>query len=119
MPNESDARFQRALAELRRQNSAPGPTSKLDASTRKRVSAGVLRYHAQRVAADPDASPVAKARYEKGWSLRKTAEHAGTCLNAVWQAEHYPARARWRTRVAISRALSVPTKELFPENARP
>jgi hypothetical protein len=119
MPNESDERFQRALAELRRQNSAPGPTSKLDASTRKRVSAGVLRHHAQRVAADPDASPVTRARYARGWSLRKLAENSGLCLNACWAAEHRPDKAQWRTRVSISRALSVATKELFPENARP
>jgi lambda repressor-like predicted transcriptional regulator len=119
MPNESDERFQRALAELRRQNAAPGPTSKLDASTRRRVSAGVLRYHAQRIAADPDASPVAKARYARGWSLRKLAQHAGLCLNSCWAAEHAPERSLWRTRIAISRALSVPTKELFPQNARP
>jgi lambda repressor-like predicted transcriptional regulator len=120
MPNESDERFQRALAELRRQNAAPGPPSKLDASTRKRVSAGVLRYHAQRIAADPDASPVKRARYEKGWSLRKLAEHAGLCLNACWAAETTPEKSTRRTRVSISRALGSPTKALFPPNhARP
>jgi hypothetical protein len=119
MPNESDERFQRALAELRRQNARRGPTSKLDASTRKRVSAGVLRHHAQRVAADPDASPVTRARYARGWSLRKLAENSGLCLNACWAAEHRPDKARWHTRVAISRALSVATKELFPKNAAP
>jgi lambda repressor-like predicted transcriptional regulator len=118
MPNESDERFQRALAELRRQNARPGPTSKLDAATRKRVSAGVLRFHAQRVAADPDASPVARARYARGWSLRTLAQRAGLCLNAVHAAERRPERSLWRTRVSISRALGVPTKELF-ENARP
>ncbi len=119
MPNESDERFQRALAELRRQNSAPGPTSKLDASTRKRVSAGVLRYHAQRIAADANASPVALARYQRGWSLRKLAQNAGLCLNTIHNAERRPERSLWRTRIAISRALSVPTRELFPQNARP
>ena len=112
MSTEADERFQAALSALRRQNARPGPTSKLDASTRKRVSAGVLRYHAQRLS--PDASPVTRARYQKGWSLRKLSEHSGLCLNACWAAEHRPDRATWRTKVSISRALGVPTRVLFP-----
>ncbi len=119
MPTEADERFQAALAALRAQNAAPGPPSRTDASTRKRVSAGVLRYHAQRVAGDPDASAVTRARYQKGWSLRKLAEHSGLCLNACWAAEHFPEKCTWRTRVSISRALGTPTKSLFPDNAQP
>lgn len=119
MSTEADERFQAALAALRAQNAAPGPPSRTDASTRKRVSAGVLRYHAQRAAADPGASAVTRARYAKGWSLRKLAEHSGLCLNACWSAEHFPEKSTWRSRVSISRALGAPTRDLFADHAKP
>jgi len=119
MSTEADDRFYAALAALRAQNARPGPTSQTDPSTRKRISAGVLRHHAQRVALSPDASPVTRARYQKGWSLRKLSEHSGLCLNACWASEHAPEKSTWRTKVALSRALEVPTRVLFPGYDKP
>ena len=91
----------------------------LDAAARRRVSEGVIRWNAQKAAADPDTSPLRRARYERGWSLKKTGQHAGVALNSVWSAEMCPERASWRTKVAISRALGTPTRVLFPGHAKP
>jgi len=112
---ELDARVEAALAQLREQNAKAGPPSRyLSDAARRAVSEGLVKYHGRRVAADPGASPVALARYARGWSLRTTAERAGLVLNSVHNAERRPERTSWRVKVALSHALEVPTKALFP-----
>ena len=116
---EIDRRADRALAELRERHATGPPSRQLPAATRKRVSAGLVAHHARRTAADPNASPLERERYRRGWSLATTAAHAGLALNSVFNAEHYPEKATWRTRVSIARALGVPTATLFPDHASP
>lgn len=69
-PVELDRRVDAALAELRNRNATPGPSRRLSASARKRLSEGVVAHHARCAAADPNASPLRRARYARGWSLR-------------------------------------------------
>ena len=114
---EIERRTQAALAALRRQNATKGPTSRyMSDEARRAVSEGLIKYHSRRVAADPGASPLKRARYEKGWSLRRTAAHAGLVLNSVHNAEIRPERTSWRVKIALSHALGVPTKRLFPSD---
>ncbi len=118
---ELDRRVEAALAALREQNAKSGPPSKrwLDTATRARVSEGVIHWNAEKAAADPNTTPLRRARYARAWSLKKTAQHAEVALNSVWSAELHPERTNWKTKVSLSRALGVPVKALFPDHATP
>lgn len=115
-PVELDRRVDAALAALRNRNASPRPSPRVSDSVRQRVSEGVVRHHARKVACDPEASPLRRARYERGWSMRALANHAGLgSINTVLAAETRPAQTSRLTWARLSRALGIPVDAIRPD----
>lgn len=51
--------------------------------------------------------------------LTVTSNVGSTEVVSAIAAEPDPERATWRTKVALSRSLGIPTKALFPDHAAP